>query len=139
MTESQVKMTSRRQLVRLLDALTAAAILAVCVWAADELLEFSASWVVGAIVSYPLMLVAKRRVLPPTPPLSDKERLHLVPAPVWLFVTITSIVFIHYAAGLAWVVSGAVVAIGTGALLLFELRQRRLAIRRLDEAKHRDA
>jgi membrane associated rhomboid family serine protease len=120
----------RRQAIRGLHAALTVVVLAACVVGAHEILDFSASWIVGAAIAYPLSKAIGRMVLPQPGPLTDEERLRLVPPPAWLIVAAISIAAIHYGAGLIWLWSTAVTGLGMGALLIIELRQR-------DQARHR--
>jgi len=128
----------RRQAVRGLHAVVAVGILIACVVIAQALLGFSAAWLVGAVIAYPVSTIVVRRLLPQPEALTDEERLQLVPWPVWLITATCSVAILHTWTVLSWVWSIAVVAIGASWLLAIELRQRSQARRRLavkNEAK----
>jgi hypothetical protein len=126
----------RRQAIRGLHAAVVVAVLIVCVLTAHALLDFSASWMVGAAIAYPVATIVERRLLPRVEPLTDEERLHLVPLPVWLIVTISSIVIFHYGTSRSWISSVAFVAVWMSILLAVELRQRSHARHRLAAARN---
>ena len=126
-----VAINGERQFIRGLHAVVAIATLMACVLLAHDLLNSSVSWMVGAAIAYPVSKVVGRLALPQSEPLTDEERLRLIPLPIWLVVALMCVTLMHYGTRLGWLWSTVVVAIGEGILLAVELRQRSQAKTRL--------